>query len=291
MVASKYFFYSLMIASTTFMVHGYKTGTVNHIKTEKELNEMLSSGKAVVVKFEAEWCGPCKASKQPYAKIAENHTDVIFAAVDVDQAKALGDKYKIKSLPTVIIFDTTGKQFCRETGFNSSTILNKIKSFEGTKATEGKKKEPAKEKPAAHCPTPAADKTEPVKTKSAATGTVTEIKNKAHFDKTIKDNRFVVAKFGAEWCVPCKDAEEPYGYIAEAYTNVTFVTIDVDNNKDIQREYQVRSLPTFLLFKDGKKVDEMVSFFDPALRSKVKDLTKGTKSAMSQINFTDGPTA
>lgn len=289
-----------LIFLSSALAHGHQTGSVNHITTDAELNKMLSSGKAVVVKFEADWCGPCKASRSPYAKIAQNHTDVLFAAVNVDNAKSLGSKYSVSSLPTFVIFDTKGKQVKKMTGFHSTEILNTIKEFEGTsqaksapkkeekaqepaaKKARTEKKEPAKKAPA---------KKAPAKGTKCPTGTVTAVKDMNHFESVINGNQFVVAKFEADWCAPCKEATEPYAYMAEDYKDVVFLTVDTDENKNIGGKYQIKSLPTFIIFKNGDEADRMVSFFDPALRAKIDDVRKGTKSAMAQVKITNGPVA
>jgi thioredoxin 1 len=285
--------------------YGYQTGSVNHITSDGEMSKLLSSGNAVVVKFEADWCGPCKASRSPYEKMAQNHTDVVFAAVNVDKAQSLGNKYKVTSLPTIVVFNPQGKQVKRMTGFHSTDILNSIKPFEGASTSESaekkspaKKVEPKKEeaqpapakKPAAQAPRKEEPQTATSKKSSKCpTGKVTKVTSMSDLDDIIKNSQFVVAKFEADWCTPCKEAEEPYGYIAEDFGDMAFIAVDTSQNKDMGKKHDIRSLPTFVIFKNGKEVDRMVSFFEPALRAKIKDAYKGTKSAMAQINITTGP--
>ena len=288
---------SLLVVTSTVLHAAHQTGSVNHIGSQKEMDALLKSGKAAIVKFEADWCGPCKASRSPFAKMAENHTDVLFASVNVDHAKAVGNKYKVSSLPTFIIFDPNGKQMAKITGFNSTDLLKAIKPFESTSDAPAKKKEQTKKvkpKKTAQKETKQPEKTttkkQPKKAaKKCPTGKVVTPKDEDHFNDMVSSGGIVVAKFEAEWCAPCKEAAEPFGYIVGDYPDVTFIEVDIDDHKDIMRANGVKNVPTFVIFKDGSEADRMVSFFDPALRAKIDDVKSGKKSPMAQVNIVDRP--
>ena len=71
--------------------------------------------------------------------------------------------------------------------------------------------------------------------------------------------------FSADWCGPCKMAEPIIEKIAENYQDkVVFVKINVDENHDIAAKFQVMSIPTTILFKNGKEVDRTIGFSGPA---------------------------
>jgi thioredoxin 1 len=58
-----------------------------------------------LVKFSAEWCGPCKMASRIIDSVLTEFTSVIFTEVDTDDSPNLASTYKIKSVPTVIVFN------------------------------------------------------------------------------------------------------------------------------------------------------------------------------------------
>ena len=69
----------------------------------------------------------------------------------------------------------------------------------------------------------------------------------------------VLVDFWATWCPPCRQMSPIVDEIAkELKGKAKFGKVDVDSNKDLATKYQIRSIPTFILFKNGKKVDQIV---------------------------------
>ena len=94
---------------------------------DKNFNEEIAnSDNIVVVDFWAPWCGPCKMLGPVIEELAkEMGKDVKFAKVNVDENPMISSKYKIASIPTVMIFS---KDTIKETmvGFRPKADIKKI---------------------------------------------------------------------------------------------------------------------------------------------------------------------
>lgn len=72
-------------------------------------DELVAGDKPVVVDFWATWCGPCMQFKPVFHDAAAKYSGkATFAAADVDECKALAEKYNIQSIPTVLIMMPDG---------------------------------------------------------------------------------------------------------------------------------------------------------------------------------------
>ena len=80
------------------------------------------------------------------------------------------------------------------------------------------------------------------------------------FKTIIKEGKWIV-DFYAEWCGPCK----MQGPILEEFSKTTDISvkkINVDSNPDIARRYGVMSIPTLILFENGKEVKKTVGLLN-----------------------------
>jgi len=94
---------------------------------------------------------------------------------------------------------------------------------------------------------------------------VTFLKNRAEFQSALESKKLVVVDAFAEWCGPCKVIAPQVSKWSEEHTDVDFVKFDVDESPDIAQELGIRAMPTFLFFKGGEKVTEVVGVNPPAL--------------------------
>jgi thioredoxin 1 len=76
---------------------------------------------------------------------------------------------------------------------------------------------------------------------------------KGNFNSLLSESRPVVVDFHALWCSPCKMQSPILKEIAaELGEKIRIIKIDVDQNSDIARQYNIQSVPTLIVFKDGK---------------------------------------
>jgi thioredoxin 1 len=69
----------------------------------------------------------------------------------------------------------------------------------------------------------------------------------------------VVVDFWAVWCGPCRMVAPIVDELATEYEGkVGFAKLNVDENPEVSMKYGIRSIPTLLVFKDGKPVDQIV---------------------------------
>ena len=75
----------------------------------------------------------------------------------------------------------------------------------------------------------------------------------AKFNDIIKDNTPVLVDFYADWCQPCKMVTPILEQVkSELGDKVKIIKINVDNNQEVSAKYNIRSIPTLMLFKQGE---------------------------------------
>lgn len=93
-------------------------------------NEIIQSGKTVLVDFSAAWCGPCKMMA-PILKEVKNEVGetVTILKIDVDKNPVTASAYQIQGVPTLILFKN-GKVLWRQSGVvPKAGLVNIIKKF------------------------------------------------------------------------------------------------------------------------------------------------------------------
>ena len=82
----------------------------------------------------------------------------------------------------------------------------------------------------------------------------------ADFEKEVlQSSEPVVVDFFAEWCGPCKAMAPALEQVAaELKGKVKVVKLDVDQNPDTTQKYRIQAMPTLMVFKDGKVVEQRV---------------------------------
>lgn len=100
---------------------------------------------------------------------------------------------------------------------------------------------------------------------------VLEVTSENFEKEVLESEKTVLVDFYAEWCGPCKRLSPIVEEVAKEEEEVKFVKMNIDNCEDIAIEYQVMSIPTLIVMKNGKEVNRSVGLID---KEQVKELIK-----------------
>jgi thioredoxin 1 len=104
-----------------------------------------------------------------------------------------------------------------------------------------------------------------------ADGHVVEL-TEANFDKIVNGGKVTFVDFWAVWCGPCRTMEPVVERLATKFAgSVTFGKLNVDEHSAIATKYEVQSIPTFMMFRNGAPVDAVVGTMqEAALEQRVR---------------------
>lgn len=99
--------------------------------TDANVEEIIASGKPVVIDFWATWCGPCVRMSPVIEELAEQYEgEVVIGKYNIDEEGDLAAKFRIMSIPTILFFKNGNKTDIRLAGSQSkATVEEKIKEL------------------------------------------------------------------------------------------------------------------------------------------------------------------
>jgi len=87
----------------------------------------------------------------------------------------------------------------------------------------------------------------------------------------ITSSGVAVVDFYADWCGPCKRLAPTFSKLSGEMSNVTFVKVDIDNARQVAKQYNISSIPAIIVLKDGKEVRRNVGALEAnALKSMIQ---------------------
>lgn len=82
-------------------------------------------------------------------------------------------------------------------------------------------------------------------------------------EEVLESEKITIVDFWAPWCGPCKMFIPIFENAESKYENIKFCKFNVDlDEEDISREYGIMSIPSILIFKDGKEIKRHIGFMN-----------------------------
>jgi thioredoxin 1 len=105
-----------------------------------------------------------------------------------------------------------------------------------------------------------------------ASDNIANVTDASFENDVLKSKEPVLIDFWAPWCGPCRAIGPVVEQLAKEYEGkVRMVKVNIDDNPRVPTQYDVRSIPTLLLFKDGKVLGQIVGAVP---KPKIEELVK-----------------
>jgi thioredoxin 1 len=95
---------------------------MDNLESKKQLNQLTSDNKFVLVDFSATWCQPCKKLTPVIDDLAKDLTSIKFVKADIEDLDALAEEYGVEAVPTLVLLKD-GKEVDRVEGAVSKAAL------------------------------------------------------------------------------------------------------------------------------------------------------------------------
>jgi len=238
--------------------------TILTIKNTKQFNDIILNTnnfhkkKFVIVDFFADWCRPCKQFMPIYEELSNIYEQILFTKVNIEDNQKLAEIYNIGSLPTFIIY---------KTGY--------IDNYDKIIGANKKKLE---------------EKFILLGNKKSITNDSNIIFNKVTLIKTIEDfkqiithnnKKYIIVDFYATWCKPCIKFMPIYEKLSDKYNDICFVKVNIEEAEELALYYNIRSLPTFMIFNYGN----LNSPYKSIVGTSEKDIINRLNSLSFNNNF------
>lgn len=110
-----------------------------------------------------------------------------------------------------------------------------------------------------------------------------------NFEETVKEG-IVVLDFWAEWCGPCRQFGPTFEAASEKHTDIVFGKVNTEEQSDLAQQFNIMSIPTLMVFRDGIRIYEGAGAMPPAAlddlveKARNLDMDEVRKAAEEQEN-------
>lgn len=118
-----------------------------------------------------------------------------------------------------------------------------------------------------------------------------QISSKEHFSALLSTSYIVVVDFYADWCGPCKAIAPLYEQLSQQLSRpnrITFTRVNTDHQQELAHAYGVTAMPTFMIFKNQRRVEMIKGADQKKLSEAVKKLAAEADSSGTSNGFGEG---
>jgi thioredoxin 1 len=88
---------------------------------------------------------------------------------------------------------------------------------------------------------------------------IIHINNKDEFNEKVRDaGKLVIVDFWAPWCGPCRMIGPIFEELSNEIEDVVFAKINVDEAQELAAQFNIMSIPTLMIFKEGEVIDQQM---------------------------------
>uniref|UniRef100_A0A803NYY9 Thioredoxin domain-containing protein n=2 Tax=Cannabis sativa TaxID=3483 RepID=A0A803NYY9_CANSA len=97
------------------------------------------------------------------------------------------------------------------------------------------------------------------------------------FNQATSQGSPIVVHFTASWCMPSVAMNPIFEELASTYTDVLFLTVDVDEIKEVASRMDVKAMPTFVLMRNGAQVDKLVGANPDEIKKRIDSFVQSSR--------------